>query len=342
MLEISAIQIQQFTDLINQMSGTMGLTASESMGQAIALEVVSADRIEIQSLTTSPPLALSAAFGLNAPDTSECLLLIPEECLQRFLSIASGDLSDSSIYSLNENETNQLNEVATSIVRGFALGLGNYLGDVLEIDSCTLAIGENIPPPVFAREEYAIQLTLAVSIPDYVDSSFQMLFTPQFIHTVTPEEDGEETFGSGDLHEDDSSVFGNNFLDEDSIAGMLSELETMGKVAPANASGGHNGHGNHLSTHSHGNNSRGIDLILDISLDVTVELGRVRMLIKDVLELAAGSIIELDRVAGEPVDVLVNGRLIAKGEVVVIEDNFGIRLTEIISPAERAMGLGRR
>ncbi len=343
MLEISATQIQLFTDLINQMSGTMGLTASESMGQAIALEVVSTDRVEVQRLLESPTLALSAAFSLNAPDTSDCLLLITEECVQRFLSIASGDLSDSSLYSLSENETYQLNEVATSIVRGFALGLGNYLSDVLEIDNCTLAIGEVSLPPVFAREEYAIQLTLAVSIPDYVDSSFQILFTPQFIHTVAPEDDSEEIIGSGDLQEDSNNVFGSNFLDEDSIAGMLSELESMGKVAPANSSGGgQGGQGNHHSSYSHGNNSRGIDLILDISLDVTVELGRVRMLIKDVLELAAGSIIELDRVAGEPVDVLVNGRLIAKGEVVVIEDNFGIRLTEIISPAERAMGLGRR
>jgi len=62
---------------------------------------------------------------------------------------------------------------------------------------------------------------------------------------------------------------------------------------------------------------------------------------KDVLELASGSIIELDRVAGEPVDLLVNGRLVAKGEVVVIEDNFGIRITEIVSPAERVAGLGK-
>ena len=84
-----------------------------------------------------------------------------------------------------------------------------------------------------------------------------------------------------------------------------------------------------------------MELIMDIPLDVTVELGRVRMLIKDVLELSSGSIVELDRVAGEPVDLLVNGRLVAKGEVVVIEDNFGIRITEIVSPADRVSGLGR-
>ena len=65
------------------------------------------------------------------------------------------------------------------------------------------------------------------------------------------------------------------------------------------------------------------------------------MLIRDVLELSTGSVIELDRVAGEPVDLLVNGRLVAKGEVVVIEDNFGLRITEIVSPAERVAGIGK-
>jgi flagellar motor switch protein FliN/FliY len=83
----------------------------------------------------------------------------------------------------------------------------------------------------------------------------------------------------------------------------------------------------------------GLDLILDVPLEVTVELGRTRMLIKDILELASGSIIELEAVAGEAVDVVVNGKLVAKGEVVVIEDNFGVRVTEIVAPIEKATGL---
>ena len=80
-------------------------------------------------------------------------------------------------------------------------------------------------------------------------------------------------------------------------------------------------------------------MILDVPLDVSVELGRTKMLIKDVLELTAGSIVELETVAGEPVDVVVNGKLVAKGEVVVIEDNFGVRITEIVAPIEKAAGL---
>ncbi|MBU2702002.1 flagellar motor switch protein FliN/FliY [Sporomusaceae bacterium BoRhaA] len=82
-----------------------------------------------------------------------------------------------------------------------------------------------------------------------------------------------------------------------------------------------------------------INLIMDVPLQVTVELGRTRKLIREILDLSAGSVIELDKLAGEPVDILVNGKLIAKGEVVVIDENFGVRVTDILSPLERATNL---
>jgi flagellar motor switch protein FliN/FliY len=78
-----------------------------------------------------------------------------------------------------------------------------------------------------------------------------------------------------------------------------------------------------------------IDFILDIPLTVTVELGRARMLIGELLQLGQGSVVELAKFAGEPMDVFINQRLIAKGEVVVVNEKFGIRLTDIVSPAER-------
>lgn len=85
-----------------------------------------------------------------------------------------------------------------------------------------------------------------------------------------------------------------------------------------------------------GKETGNIGLILDVPLQVTVELGGTRMKIKDILDLGIGSIIELDKLAGDPVDVYVNGKMIAKGEVVVIDENFGIKITDIISPIERA------
>ncbi|SMC26169.1 flagellar motor switch protein FliN/FliY [Andreprevotia lacus DSM 23236] len=84
-----------------------------------------------------------------------------------------------------------------------------------------------------------------------------------------------------------------------------------------------------------GNTSGNIDMILDIPVTLTVELGRTKIAIRSLLQLAQGSVVELDGLAGEPMDVLVNGCLIAQGEVVVVNDKFGIRLTDIITPAER-------
>lgn len=78
-----------------------------------------------------------------------------------------------------------------------------------------------------------------------------------------------------------------------------------------------------------------IDFILDIPLRVTVELGRTQVMIKDLLQLGQGSVLELDKLAGEPLEILVNGKLIAKGEVVVVNEKFGVRLTDIVSPVER-------
>jgi len=84
-----------------------------------------------------------------------------------------------------------------------------------------------------------------------------------------------------------------------------------------------------------------INFILDIPVQLTVELGRTKILIKNLLQLSQGSVVGLNGLAGEPLDVLVNGTLIAKGEVVVTNDKFGIRLTDIITPAERIRKLNR-
>jgi flagellar motor switch protein FliN len=84
---------------------------------------------------------------------------------------------------------------------------------------------------------------------------------------------------------------------------------------------------------------RKMELLLDVPLDVSVELGRTRMSIQSLLALGPGSVIELDKVAGEPLDIMVNGRLIARGEAVVVNDKFGVRLTDIVSRTERVARL---
>ncbi|WP_458524995.1 flagellar motor switch protein FliN [Onishia taeanensis] len=87
--------------------------------------------------------------------------------------------------------------------------------------------------------------------------------------------------------------------------------------------------------------TRDLEMIMDIPVKLSVELGRTKITIKQLLELAQGSVIELDGLAGEPMDILINGYLIAQGEVVVVDDKYGIRITEIITPSERVQKLNR-
>jgi len=82
-----------------------------------------------------------------------------------------------------------------------------------------------------------------------------------------------------------------------------------------------------------------LDLLLDVQLEITIELGRTRKEIREVLALSPGAVVELDRLAGEPVDVLVNGRLLARGEVVVVGESFGVRIVDIVQPPERLSSL---
>lgn len=83
-----------------------------------------------------------------------------------------------------------------------------------------------------------------------------------------------------------------------------------------------------------------IDLLLDIPLQVSVEVGRARILVRDLLQMQEGTLIELDKLSGEPLDLYVNSRLIARGEAVVVNEKFGLRLTDVVSPSERIENLG--
>jgi len=99
---------------------------------------------------------------------------------------------------------------------------------------------------------------------------------------------------------------------------------------------------NDISGRSQNNdNQNDIDFVLDIPVQLTVELGRTKITIKNLLRLAQGSVVELDGLAGEPMDVLINGCMVAQGEVVVVNEKFGIRLTDILTPAERIRKLNK-
>lgn len=137
-----------------------------------------------------------------------------------------------------------------------------------------------------------------------------------------------------------------NKTNEDGFAGWAEALEEQKKTDDGAGSAGQGGPltGDTVQSFGPGGeipHSNDINMVLDIPVQLSVELGRTRVPIKYILQLGQGSVVELDALAGEPMDVLVNGYLIAQGEVVVVNDKFGIRLTDVVTPSERIRRVSR-
>ncbi|HOP05801.1 MAG TPA: flagellar motor switch protein FliN [candidate division Zixibacteria bacterium] len=142
----------------------------------------------------------------------------------------------------------------------------------------------------------------------------------------------------GDVSEEDAEAAMLAMLDElpQDDAGARPEDIDFGAATAAKAEF------QQLTESSHKDDKQNIDLLLDVNLPVSIELGRTRMTIEDILALGPGSVVELNKLAGEPVDLLVNYKVVARGEVVVIDENFGVRITQLLSPEERLRALGEQ
>lgn len=146
----------------------------------------------------------------------------------------------------------------------------------------------------------------------------------------------ENVVNEGDASEDDA---------EEAMLKMLADLpEENGKVNPDDINFGpsvSDAEFQQLQQPVSNSEAKNIDLLLDVDLPVSIELGRTKLSISDILSLGPGSVVELNKLAGEPVDLLVNNKVVAKGEVVVVDENFGLRITQLITPEERLKALAQ-
>ncbi len=331
MSEITVNEILALRDLITNLSPNLALSLAEQINEMVDLGAPVVESVPIQDIQERPESVLSTVFSLSAPMTADILLIVTQETAALLVALMEGQTEAASVGPLTEPKVQKLATAMQGVTRGFATALTNLTGDVTEVESCTTHQGPITLPPVFAMEGSAVQATLSLNLPQAPEAALTFILIPQLVQALVSNGDDTASAPQGG---------GDPALSEDDLAAMLGDLGNLSGPEPSPVPQS-SSFPSFAAPDSSPTIPRGMELILDIPLDVTVELGRVRMLIKDVLDLSSGSIVELDRVAGEPVDLLVNGRLIAKGEVVVIEDNFGIRVTEIISPADRVAGLGK-
>src|SRR5579872_278176 len=334
MPELTANQTEEIQGLMQRIAPALGAALTEQLHGEASVDLLDVRPVSLTDLLSRTDSVLQTLFTVSSPVTSEGVLVAGEEAARVPVDLMQGMSGGDPTIPISEPELDTLSTGMSGLVRGLAVGLSEATGDHYEIDASSTHVGALTVPPVFALEGSAIEAQLVVMLAQAEPIVLTLLFTLALMtEAQSGAKGGGAEFNAGSpMSEDDvAALFSQTAAD--GFGGMAPTLPLPGGgAAPF---GEPPGHGSGVSA------PRGLDMILDIPLDVTVELGRVRMLIRDVLELSTGSVIELDRIAGEPVDLLVNGRLVAKGEVVVIEDNFGLRISEIVSPAERVAGIGR-
>ncbi len=212
-----------------------------------------------------------------------------------------GLVKNEEITGLDDNMVGDVRPILESIVQGICVAVGNVRNEAIVATGLSTRFQIFSFPPNLQKGDDIVRTNIAFT-GDGFSGSATWLFDSETAHAIT----------------------GIQMRDEEATP-----FPGLGSGDAGSSSGGARPSGD----------DNGLDLLMDIPLEISVELGRVKMLVKDVVELGPGSIVEINKAAGEPVDVLVNGRLVARGEVVVIDDNFGVRITEILSPQDRLVKL---
>ena len=248
---------------------------------------------------------------------------------EKFASVIAGKMMGQSEVELNEAALSALEEAANTIAGSSATSIGELVGvTVMNAPGKTAVMSGS---ELAFSSEYVLKATFPIEVEGSEPSSLIELFDINVVREIashiggSSETDPMAAMGLGG---------GSDMMD---MAGMQAQ---PGMQMPMGGQGFNQANVQsvqfpnltpQLSVGEQGN----IGLLMDVYMEMTVELGRTKRLIKDILGMGEGTIIELDKLAGEPVDILVNHKLIAKGEVVVIDENFGVRVTEIISPMDR-------
>lgn len=261
--------------------------------------------------------------------------------------IAGTELTEMDISAVQEAMNQMMGSAATSMSTIF-----NTMVNISPPGVDILDIGHGQGEEALPDEEILIMVSFRLKIGDLIDSNIMQITTVSFarkmIEKLLGEEQQEPVSNTGThsnqgsvkeehtakTNEQKSSNYPETVSYEQPGYSPAPSKQIASNVNVQPAQFADFGNGVHVKNHD-----PNLGLLLDIPLQITVELGRTKKLIKDILELSQGSIIELDKLAGEPVDIFANNKLIAKGEVVVIDENFGVRVTDIISQYERVKKL---
>jgi flagellar motor switch protein FliN/FliY len=314
--EVSAEVLTQFVVKQAQVWQSVALYLSEQNNTLVEIPTPQSSAVPISDLTgltADPVLHIQAQFAEQSD--APCLFVVGEQISERaesqraLLEATLGSAPET----IDDAALAAVQAFGQHLMQGLAIAFGNLTSKTFTPDQVIARYEPIAFPPNFLTVDEVIATRFTVKIPERPPFTLTWLLTENLAR----------------------ALLGMQPAESDPLHSLLEPEPSAPTAAPAPTPPAFN-----IFADTEDTPERNLDLLLDIPLEVSVELGRVTMLIRELLEVGTGSIVELQKAAGEPVEVLVNGRLIARGEVVVVEDNFAVRITEILSPAERIQRLG--
>jgi flagellar motor switch protein FliN/FliY len=267
--------------------------------------------------TTMNAAVLSLSLGFKSGLEGEFYLIIAKKevaILSDLMTMGNGTAEYS------EDHKDAIAELFNQVMGAFCVAIGTEME--LAVSAENVIVNEfDLDNPPFAVDSFDM-IETTVTLEDFGESPAFFLLPEAITEQIHKYSKGKSSSESA----------------SDQVGLNMSELDDLSKVTSFSSSDS-DFQGTFATTQSIKDSNTNIDVLLDIELDVSIELGRSLLSIKRVLELAPGSIVELDRLAGEPVDLLVNNKVVAKGEVVVIDESFGIRIVSLVSAEERIKSL---
>jgi len=315
----------EFLALSREMAQTMGTTLSTITGKQVTIKNPQIDiltRDQLSAQLSGKPVQINADFSEGA--AGRHFYLIPEDLGKHIAAMMmaqeEGELTEMALSALNEGFS-QMTGASSTIIEDKTGITAKTSGITATQKESPQAV--DAPKGSFVRVRYEFETDGTSSTIDEIfdlniaKSLADSILTRKGISIQQAPPPRSQPFTAG-IQE--ATAFGGGPAAQGNVGVQPVQFAPLSGTERSEVSGN-------------------IGLLMDVSMQLTVELGRTKMLIKDILGMGEGTIVELDKLAGEPVDLLVNGKLIAKGEVVVIDENFGVRVTDIISPMERISNL---
>ena len=253
------------------------------------------------------------------------------------------ELDDIYMSAIQEAMNQMMGTAATSMSTIFSKRV-----DISPPETVMLDVSEDLSDQYIPNDDILIKVSFQLIIGDLVDSNIMQLLPPSFAKEMVdgllnaPEPEPEPTpEPQAEVKHEEKEVksMSQQTVEREMVSTPPRQPRNIGEPTQANATIQNAQFSSFEQFDLPQTEQRNLDMLLDIPLQVTVELGRTKRAVQDILELSSGSILELDKLAGEPVDIHVNNKLIAQGEVVVIDENFGVRVTKIISQTDRLKNL---